>query len=115
MKATQIKNLTGIKDDEILNAACECERKDDLADEIARKITKSHGFESLYRNNVFSFAKVCAILSEYGFTHVIPDDYDCELEQHRFVNETNGDTIYLFPVNFYPNLNKFRFANFLLS
>lgn len=116
MTYTEIRNITGVRDDDMLNAACECERKDDLAGKIAEEIVKVHGYErGLYNNQIFTFAKVCAVMEKYGFVYVTPDEDDRENEIHRFWNEETDDEITIVPVIYYPKLDKFRFANFLIS
>lgn len=116
MTATEIRNITGIYDDDMLNAACECERKDDLAEKIAHDIVKAHGYDrGLYNNQIFTFAKVCEVLGKYGFSCVTPTEDDMESEIHRFLNEETDDEITIVPVIYYSKLDKFRFANFLIS
>lgn len=116
MTATEIRNITGIYDDDMLNAACECERKDDLAGKIAEEIVKVHGYDrGLYNNQIFTFAKVCEVMEKYGFSYVTPTEDDIESEIHRFLNEKTYDEITIIPVIYYSKLDKFRFSNFLLS
>ena len=112
MTATQIRNVTGITDDAMLNAACECERKDELAEKIANEIIKSHGYDrGLYNGNVFDFDKVKHIVEPYGFKYKGADD---EHESHVFANRDTGDELEIFPETWFPMQGKFRFANFLL-
>ena len=108
----EIRNILGIYDDDLLNAACECERKEDLAEKIANKIVKFHGFhKGLYNGDVFKFGYVKEILEDFGFKYEKSDD---DLECHYFKNKDNGYEISIYPVTYYPNQDAFRFLNFLL-
>ena len=72
MNYNEIRNVTGIYDDDELNAACECERKELLAERIANKIVSSHGFcKGLYNGDVFKFDKVKKVLRDFGFKYEI--------------------------------------------
>ncbi len=111
MTATQIRNVTGITDDAMLNAACETERKEDLGSEIAAAIVKAHGYDrGLYNGRVFDFGVVTDTLAKYGFKYAGADD---DKECHYFKRKT--DEIVIYPTCYYPELGKFRFENFLLS
>ena len=113
MTNKEIRNVTGIYDDDVLNAACECERKELLAERIANKIVKAHGFcEGLYNGDEFSFDKVMEVLRDFGFEYENPDD---ESECHVFFNEKSGDEILVYPVIYYPCQGEFRFWNCQLS
>ena len=110
MTYNEIRNITGIRDDDALNAACECERKDDLAEKIAHDIVTAHGYDrGLYNGHVFSFAKVCEVMKKYSFVYITPDADDVENEIHRFWNEETDDEITIVPVHYYPKLDKFKF------
>ena len=111
MTATEIRNVTGITDDAMLNAACETERKEDLGSEIAAKIVKAHGYDrGLYNGHVFDFGVVTDILAKCWFVYAGADnDNEC----HYFKSKT--DEIVIYPTCYYPKLGKFRFKNFLLS
>lgn len=110
MKQTEIRNVLGVYDDPLLNAACECERKDELAENIAHTIVKSHGYNrGLYNGDVFNFQKVCKVLKEFGFSYVRCFEKE---KSHFFKNHKTGDKIYIYPVFFYPELGNFRFDNF---
>ncbi len=110
MKATEIRNILGIYDDDMLNAACESERKDELADEIVKKILKFHGKEKFYKD-VFNFSWVKEVLESFGFVYFFSDE---ENEEHRFINNVTKDEISIYPVTFYPNQGAMRFKNFLI-
>lgn len=113
MTYTQIRNITGINDDAELNAACECERRDEMAERIAEAIVKSHGYyRGLYNGDVFKFDKVCEVLAEFGFKYIKADEDD---ECHFFFNKETNDDIHIWPVTFYPKQGDMRFENFLLS
>ena len=113
MNYNEIRNVTGIYDDDELNAACECERKELLAERIANKIVSSHGFcKGLYNGDVFKFDKVKKVLRDFGFKYENPDD---ENECHVFWNKETGDEICIYPVTYYPSQDAFKFWNFILS
>ena len=112
MTSTEIRNTLGIYDDDMLNAACECERKDELADKIAHAIVNAHGYDrGLYNGHVFKFDKVRKVLKDFGFEYCWSDD---EREEHRFMNHDTKDEISIFPKTYYPNQCDMRFSNFLL-
>lgn len=116
MTYNEIRNITGIRDNDMLNAACESERKENLAAIIADEIVAAHGYtRGLYNKHIFTFSKVCAVMEKYGFSYVTPDEDDREKEIHRFWNEETDDEITIVPVLYHPKLDKFRFANFLIS
>ena len=113
MTNNEIRNTLGVYDNDVLNAACECERKEDLAEKIAEKIVKSHGYDrGLYNGNIFKFALVKKVLKSFGFNYVSSNE---ETEEHLFVNNETKDEVSIFPVTFYPEQDAMRFANFLLS
>ena len=113
MNYTEIRNITGIYDDDVLNAACECERKELLSERIANKIVRFHGFRNgLYNGNVFRFPWVKEILEDFGFKYEKSDDDE---ECHYFENKKSGDEICIYPVTYFPNQDAFRFLNFHLS
>lgn len=112
MTATEIRNVTGITDDALLNAACECERKEELAEEIAAAIVKAHGYDrGLYNNQVFKFDKVSEVLARYGFKYIGSNEDE---ESHWFYNKNTNDDIYIYPKEWFPNQGNFRFLNFHL-
>lgn len=113
MTYNEIRNVTGIYDDDELNAACECERKELLAERIANKIVRFHGFcKGLYNGDVFRFSWVKEVLEDFGFKYERSDD---ETECHYFINKETGDEISIYPITYYPNQDAFRFLNFHLS
>ena len=112
MTYNEIRNVTGIMDDPTLNAACESERKEILAEEIAAKIISYRGFnKGLYNGDVFRFPYVKEVLKNFGFEYVESDD---ETESHHFANKETGSEIYICPKTYYRKQDAFRFRNFLL-
>lgn len=112
MTYNEIRNVTGIYDDDELNAACECERKEVLAERIASNIVKVHGFsKGLYNGDVFSFERVRKILGSFGFAYKRAND---ERECHEFANKKSGDVICIFPTTYYHCQGNMRFENFHL-
>ena len=103
---TQIRNVTGIEDDDELNAAVECERREALEDKIIGEF-----FGGLRNPNVFVFDKVCAALADkFGFKYVGHDD---DREEHMFSN--GEDVLHLFPKIYYPQQGSFRLRNAYIS
>ena len=108
MKATEIRNVLSIYDDDMLNAACECEGKEALLDDIAKTICKTCNVGSLYNGNVFHFSAICNILSQFGFAYWFSDE---DNEEHRFINRTNKAEISIYPTIFYLKQGYMKFDN----
>ena len=107
----QIRNVTGISDDDELNAACETEDAEELLGSIARDLCEEYGYSNLYdKNAVFDFDFVKSLLEEkYGMRYL---GYDEESEAHSF-----GDgrfTIRIWSEKNYPRLAKFHFNNMII-
>lgn len=111
MKATEIRNTLGIYDDDMLNVACDTERKEDLQDEITKAICDFHGVSKLY-GTTLQFGKVKEVLESFGFTYVCADEKN---ESHCFFNKETGDDIDIYPVMWYPQQDAMRIQIFLLS
>lgn len=104
----QIRNVTGISDDDELNVSCETEDTEELSERIARDLCEEYGYSNLYdKNAVFDFGFVKSLLEEkYGMRYM---GYDEESEAHSF-----GDgkfTIRIWSKENYPRLAKFHFDN----
>lgn len=112
LSATEIRNVLGIYDDDLLNAAVECERKDDLSEEIARAIVMEHGYTHGLYKKLFSFEKIKSVLERFGFKYEKSDE---DSESHLFVNQATGDVIEIYPVIWYSNQGLMHFQNFILS
>ena len=65
LKATEVRNILSIYDDDELNAACLAERLEDLQEEITKKICEVHGVSKLYGSRL-QFEKVKDILKCFG-------------------------------------------------
>lgn len=107
----QIRNVTGISDDDELNAACEAEDKEELLGSIARDLCEEYGYSNLYdKRAVFDFGFVKSLLEEkYGMRYL---GYDEESEAHSF-----GDgrfTIEIWSKGNYSRLAKFHFYNMII-
>ena len=107
LKATEVRNILSIYDDDELNAACLAERLEDLQDEITKKICEVHGVSKLYGSR-FQFEKVKEILKGFGFEYVWADEKD---ESHFFFNHETGDEIDLYPTIWYPEQGEMRIQN----
>lgn len=94
MKLTyhQIRNITGIQDDEELNAACNCEDCEEMEESVANELRKICGcgiFEAVFNQKV-----VWKMLNErFGFVFK-----EAVEEQESYVLEND-----LFLLNIYPN------------
>lgn len=111
LKATEIRNVLGIYDNDLLNAAVECERKEDLSTQIVRKIKSFHGVEKFY-GVILKFAYVKEVLEDFGFKY---DKSDEDAECHLFSNKITGDVVEIYPDIWYPCQGTMRFQNFILS
>jgi len=93
---TQIRNITGIHDDDMLNAAVETERQEQLESNIWRSITKLAGGNP--RKTPFEFAQLVQMLKQnYGMKYAGKDDNN---ECHTFTDGTNR--LDIFPTTYYP-------------
>lgn len=101
----QIKNVTGIYDDDMLNAAAEAERREKLEGSIARDLGGYRDRKVLY------FPDVCELLkNKYGFDY--ERAYD-EEQSHIFSN--GNDELFICTEPYYPNQGKFRLRNLGVS
>lgn len=89
---TQIRNMTGITDDDELNAACDTERKEELMSKVWRAIDRlDSDRQGRYPINV-NFNKLCDVLGRnFGFRY---DSSDIDNNSYIFVNE-QGDELWL--------------------
>ena len=101
---TQIRNVTGIEDDDELNAGVEAERREDLESNIVTDLGR-------YEGKMLNFDDVCKLLKDrYGFEYLRSDD---ERECHEFSN--GDDVLNLFPKIYYPKQGTMRLHNLYIS
>ncbi len=101
---TQIRNVTGIEDDDELNAGVEAERHEDLEQAIVMDLGR-------YEGHMQNFDNVCKLLKDkYGLTYMGGDD---ERECHVFSNDT--ETVYVFPKIYYPKQGTMRLRHLYVS
>lgn len=104
-KYTQLRNILGITDNDEWNAAAECERHEDLEDEIWRAIANLAGGNP--RENRFEFSDMANMLqNKFGFKYI---GSDVEQECHQFSN--GEDTLEIFPDWFYQKQGKMNIGN----
>lgn len=102
---TQIRNVTGIYDNDMLNAAVEAERREDLEGSIARDLGGYRDRKVLY------FPDVCKLLKDkYGFEY--ERAYD-EEQSHIFSN--GNDELFICAEPYYPNQGTFKLRNLGVS
>ena len=102
---TQIRNVTGIYDNDMLNAAAEAERREDLEGSIARDLGGYRDRKVLY------FPDVCKLLKDkYGFEY--ERAYD-EEQSHIFSN--GNDELFICAEPYYPNQGTFKLRNLGVS
>ena len=101
----QIRNITGIYDDDMLNAGAEAEQAEQLEGDIFRSIGEIA--QGNPRKNTFNFSDMANMLKEkYGFNYKGIDD---DAEGHIF---TNGKyELYIYPDTFYANQGAMRISN----
>lgn len=103
---TQIRNITGIQDDDELNASVEAEQKEEKEGEIWRSIAELAGGNPRMKPFYFpSLEKM--LMNKYGFKYINADDNE---ECHIF-RDNNGYYLYIYPDAFYPNQGKMRIYN----
>ena len=101
---TQIKNITGIQDDDELNAGVEAEKHEDLEQSIVMDLGR-------YEDKMLKFSDVCNLLkNKYGFEYIGGDDNN---ECHNFTNGT--ETVSIFPKIYYPKQGTMRLSNLHVS
>jgi len=102
---TQIRNTLGIYDDDELNAAVECESKEEILGKIFNYLSElAHG-QNPY-NYTYRFNEIVDAFAKFGFDYVGPDE---EEESHVFMN---GDTeIMVTPTMFYTKQGEMRIRN----
>ena len=106
----QIKNVTGIKDNDEFNAAEKCERDEELESEIWRELTKmAHGTNP--RKYSFRFQDICRMLeSVFNIKYIGPDEGN---ESHDFENDEFRLSIC--PNIFYTRQGTLSIANIIVS
>ena len=112
LSSRQVRNMTGIHDDDELNAACDSEECGDLASGIARDLCGHYGYYGLYdKGSVFDFGFLSDLLKEkYGMEFL---GYDEDDESHLFGNDRFLVTFWT--MEGFPNLNKFHLSNMDVS
>lgn len=89
---TQIRNMTGITDDDELNAACDTERKEELMSKVWRAIDRLDSNRQEKYPIVVNFNELCNVLGRnFGFKY---DTSDIDNNSYIFVNE-QGDELWL--------------------
>lgn len=102
---TQIRNITGIYDDDQLNASVEAEEKEKLEGDIWKLMVSLAGGNP--RKRPFDFNEFARLLkSKYGFIYKGNDDND---ECHIFSNG-KGELI-IYPTTYYPRMGKLTIYN----
>lgn len=92
LSSTQIRNITGISDDDELNAACDTERKEELMSKVWRSIDRLDSNRRKKYPIVVNFNELCNVLGRnFGFKY---DSSDIDNDSYIFVNE-QGDELWL--------------------
>ena len=106
---TQIRNITGIQDDEELNAAVETEKVENMEGEVWRSIAEIAGGNP--RQHTFRFNDMSNMLNDkFGFKYQGPDENE---EGHIFSDGKYELEIY--PDMFYPKQGTMRIYNMHIS
>ena len=102
----QIKNVTGIQDDDELNASVMAEDYEELEDAIWKSLVELANGENP-RKHTYKFQDICSMLnSEFGLKYVGSDEQN---EGHEF---SNGKIDFeIFPDTFYPRQGNLRIMN----
>lgn len=104
----QIRNITGISDDDELNAACMAEDEGDLESNIVKDLKDKYGFNNVYDKRVvldFDFVKEL-LKQKYGMNYLGFGEKD---ESHLFGN--NDFVVEIWSKENYPRLSKFHLQN----
>ena len=104
----QIRNITGISDDDELNAACMAEDEGDLESNIVKDLKDEYGFYNVYDKGVlldFDFVKEL-LKQKYGMNYLGFNEKD---ESHLFGN--NDFVVAIWTKENYPRLSKFHLQN----
>ena len=104
----QIRNITGITDDDELNTACMEEDADNLASNIVKDLRDEYGFYNIYdKNVVLDFNVVKDLLEQkYGMKYL---GFDENSESHSFAND--NFIVELWSKEGYPRLARFHLQN----
>ena len=108
--ARELRNMLGDFDESELNAACDAEECEDIADDIVKDLCQQYGYYRLYdKGSVFDFDYLKQMLA---------DKYDmkylgCFEDDEAVVFGNRNFQFILYPINFYPQgIAKFRVKNF---
>lgn len=109
---TQIRNITGITDDDELNAACLAEECDELGSNIIKDLRDKYGFKRFYdKDTVLDFDFLKKLLKEkYHMNYLGFNESD---GGHSFGNDKF--VVDLWTLEGYPRLAKFHPKNLLVS
>lgn len=104
----QIRNITGITDDDELNTACMEEDADNLASNIVKDLRNEYGFYNIYdKNVVLDFNVVKDLLEQkYGMKYL---GFDEDTESHSFAND--NFIVEIWSKEGYPRLAQFHLQN----
>lgn len=104
----QIRNITGITDDDELNTACMEEDADNIASNIVKDLRDEYGFYNIYdKNVVLDFNVVKDLLEQkYGMKYL---GFDENRESHTFAND--NFIVELWSKEGYPRLAQFHLQN----
>ena len=108
----QIRNITGITDDDELNTACMEEDADNLASNIVKDLRDEYGFYNIYdKNVVLDFNVVKDLLEQkYGMKDL---GFDENSESHSFAND--NFIVELWSKEGYPRLAQFHLQNMYVN
>ena len=107
--ARELKNMLGDYDEPELNAACDAEECEDIADDIVNDLCQQYGYDSLYdKGSVFDFDYLKQLLEQkYSMKYL-----GCFEDDEAVVFGNDKYQFVLYPVNFYPQgIAKFRVQN----
>lgn len=92
----QIRNLSGIEDDDELNAACDCEDCEELSEKVCSELRKICGCRIF--DATFNQDQVWQMLKEkFGFVFK-----EADKEQESYVLENSGFLLHIIPNWWFP-------------
>ena len=109
LSAQQVKNITGIEDDDNLNSSISAEEREELLANICKDISLTDKAPNIYKGT-FKFKTIIDILEKYGFYYMGPYEED---ESYNFSDGENE--IIIWPEIFYPSPGAINIHNINIS
>lgn len=106
----QIINMTGIYDDDEMNAAAQAEEDEDLEFKIIKSVSSELCDGGSPSKVSFSLKDFIRLMKEFGFEYLKNDD---EKEEIIFANR-KGEKLIVWPAMYYHNIDSMRIKNLMI-